>query len=621
MGNTIYSLAAQSRPNDGPCRSKLAVLVALAVLTGVLAAAPPASAGHNNCDVPDPPPICSEPTPEDTTPPETTIDSGPGGATPDHTPTFTFSSNEPADASFQCAVDGGAFAACSSPHTTATLPPGTHTFKVVASDASGNTDASPATRTFEVVARSSEVRLQGGSSPELYFSDWYDQVNSVSAWVEGADVRVQDAAALLEAGAGCSQVDSHTASCPQAGLSIMRVTLGPGNDRLDLSPGAGRSPIAWFTQIDGGGGDDELRGGSGTDWFWAEDAPDGNDVFDGGEGASDRAVYGRRTSPVRVSIGSGGNGDTATGEDDLVKDTVENAAGGQAADELYGNDQANSLVGFYYYHDPDGGDRLDGNGGDDYLGGGPGEDALLGGSGFDRFDAGSGDDRIVSNDGVAERPDCGEGEDTAILDTLDTPRSCEMVDAPANTTSPEISGAARDGELLTAARGSWSGSAPITYEYRWRRCDASGEACADIAGATTSSYRLSAADVGRTLRVKVIATNRLGSSEASSAPTAVVSARRPASTAPPTIAGSARLGRSLTGSRGRWQGTAPIGYSYRWLRCNAKGAACRPISGATRLSYRLVRADVGRRLRFRVTAKNVAGSASATSAASRRVGG
>src|SRR3712207_7397053 len=50
-----------------------------------------------------------------------------------------------------------------------------------------------------------------------------------------------------------------------------------------------------------------------------------------------------------------------------------------------------------------------------------------------------------------------------------------------------------------------SGTEPIDYAYQWRRCDAGGENCADVAGATGDSYALSAADVGATIRVQVTA--------------------------------------------------------------------------------------------------------------------
>ena len=79
----------------------------------------------------------------DTTPPDTTISAGPSGVTDDTTPTFTFESGEPG-ITFECRLDGGSFFACSSPHTTATLGDGAHTFEVRATDAAGNVDPSPA---------------------------------------------------------------------------------------------------------------------------------------------------------------------------------------------------------------------------------------------------------------------------------------------------------------------------------------------------------------------------------------------------------------------------------------------------------------------------------------------
>jgi large repetitive protein len=87
--------------------------------------------------------------PADTTPPDTTITSGPTGPTNDSTPTFAFSSSE-SGSTFQCQVDAGAWATCTSPWTTASLSDGAHSVSVRATDAPGNTDASPATRSFTV---------------------------------------------------------------------------------------------------------------------------------------------------------------------------------------------------------------------------------------------------------------------------------------------------------------------------------------------------------------------------------------------------------------------------------------------------------------------------------------
>ncbi|MGZ4651287.1 MAG: Ig-like domain-containing protein [Kineosporiaceae bacterium] len=87
--------------------------------------------------------------PADTTAPDTTISSGPSGTTADNTPTFAFSSSE-SGSTFECQLDSGAWASCTSPWTTATLADGAHSVSVRATDAAGNVDATPATRAFTV---------------------------------------------------------------------------------------------------------------------------------------------------------------------------------------------------------------------------------------------------------------------------------------------------------------------------------------------------------------------------------------------------------------------------------------------------------------------------------------
>jgi hypothetical protein len=84
---------------------------------------------------------------------------------------------------------------------------------------------------------------------------------------------------------------------------------------------------------------------------------------------------------------------------------------------------------------------------------------------------------------------------------------------------PTISGGGstpRDGERLNASPGSWRPELPdATFAYRWRRCDASGGACADVADATGRAYRLGPADVHATIRVVVAATGASGATASS----------------------------------------------------------------------------------------------------------
>jgi hypothetical protein len=86
---------------------------------------------------------------------------------------------------------------------------------------------------------------------------------------------------------------------------------------------------------------------------------------------------------------------------------------------------------------------------------------------------------------------------------------------------PTIAGTAAQGQTLTADRGRWSGG-PEQFTYQWKRCDAAGANCADIAGATAATYAVTPADAGFTLGVRAVATNPLSTLTAESPLTAVV---------------------------------------------------------------------------------------------------
>jgi Tol biopolymer transport system component len=103
--------------------------------------------------------------PEDTTPPETVIDSGPSGYVSSTSASFSFSSSKP-DSTFQCSSDGSVFATCTSPVSYSGLSQGNHTFQVIAIDALGNTDATPASHNWfvDTVAPSGTVSINGGNT-------------------------------------------------------------------------------------------------------------------------------------------------------------------------------------------------------------------------------------------------------------------------------------------------------------------------------------------------------------------------------------------------------------------------------------------------------------------------
>ena len=112
-------------------------------------------------------PLDLGPTP-DTTRPDTLIGSGPSGSVSGTSATFSFSASEPS--TFQCRLDGSAFAPCTSPTSYANLTIGSHTFQVAATDGSYNVDASPAARSWTVLPPGSN--LIGNPGFEVDTSGW-----------------------------------------------------------------------------------------------------------------------------------------------------------------------------------------------------------------------------------------------------------------------------------------------------------------------------------------------------------------------------------------------------------------------------------------------------------------
>lgn len=92
--------------------------------------------------------------------PSTSVSAGPAALANDPTPTFAFDTNE-SGSSFECSLDGGAFAPCTSPKTYGSLPDGSHNFAVRAVDGVGNTGPA-ATRSFTIDTVAPETELISG---------------------------------------------------------------------------------------------------------------------------------------------------------------------------------------------------------------------------------------------------------------------------------------------------------------------------------------------------------------------------------------------------------------------------------------------------------------------------
>ena len=111
---------------------------------------------------------------------------------------------------------------------------------------------------------------------------------------------------------------------------------------------------------------------------------------------------------------------------------------------------------------------------------------------------------------------------------------------------------------------------------------------------------MTADDVGRTVRMRVVATNSAGFEADTTPATNAVSASPLANASRPVVSGPVSFGQTLTSSDGVWEGTGPLTFTRRWQRC--AGPFCSDILGATGRTYLIARADVGRSLRVIVTA-------------------
>jgi GH25 family lysozyme M1 (1,4-beta-N-acetylmuramidase) len=76
----------------------------------------------------------------------------------------------------------------------------------------------------------------------------------------------------------------------------------------------------------------------------------------------------------------------------------------------------------------------------------------------------------------------------------------------------------------------------------------------------------------------------------------------PTVSSPPSIVGTPEAGKLLSAVPGEWDGGKPLAFTFQWRQCDAAGANCTDIAGATRETYRPRSDDVGHSIRVRVTA-------------------
>lgn len=198
---------------------------------------------------------------------------------------------------------------------------------------------------------------------------------------------------------------------------------------------------------------------------------------------------------------------------------------------------------------------------------------------------------------------------------------------PDNTAAPAApSGETEIGAKLTSADGTWDGTKPMKYAYRWYSCSNNSQtsSCDEIAGETKKTYVIDIDDLGTDdyVRSRVSAKNVVtlgaGVDETYSAPTAAITGAAPNAPAISSFANNPSLsptdslpvGTTYTLTTGNWDtgAKAPTSYAYQWERCDSGGGNCVPIAGATSSTYTSTIADTTHRLRGQVTATNGSGN-------------
>jgi hypothetical protein len=187
---------------------------------------------------------------------------------------------------------------------------------------------------------------------------------------------------------------------------------------------------------------------------------------------------------------------------------------------------------------------------------------------------------------------------------------------------PVVAGSAVQGGTVRVGSGRWRPK-PSAVVYQWARCNVELRACAAISGETGATHSIGSGDLGHAL-VAIVQARSGASSRAvfSTASAVAVAKARPApapkggGTGPslgtaPAVAVVLQQGNQLTGSVGTWSGSGTVTYTYSWYRCDAAGAHCKSLHGATKITHTESARDVGHTLGFAVHATDSSGTTTA----------
>jgi hypothetical protein len=166
---------------------------------------------------------------------------------------------------------------------------------------------------------------------------------------------------------------------------------------------------------------------------------------------------------------------------------------------------------------------------------------------------------------------------------------------PVNTNIPIVSGLPYETSIINVvSKGQWSGIEVSKLLTVWQICT-TAISCSDIPSATSPTYTAISADVGKTIRVKIIAPYSQKNVEAFSNQTPIIK-KAYINLFPPTLLSYADIGDNIDIFKGLWEGLLSSNVSYVWQRCKS-ATSCSDIPGATNNTYTPSSSDRGYSIR------------------------
>ncbi len=303
-----------------------------------------------------------------------------------------------------------------------------------------------------------------------------------------------------------------------AASGTVSITVGAGGtagyNRVGNATGSGR--MGFTSSFVAGGTTKSAKGGSGATGrsggnnLNADGTPNNSGYTGGGGAYADTSASATGNTGTGGALYKGGDGSGSGG------------GGGGGAGGAGASRSSNSNGGVGLSSDISGATVFYGGGGG---GAGYGPAAGLGGNG------GGGNGTNNSIDGNSGVNGLGGGGGGAGSNGSSTGRGghggsgvvivrYSMPTTPTNSVAPVVSGTTRTGSTLTTSDGTWTG-AP-TFLYQWQRATTSTGTYTNIGSAVNNTYVLTDSDIGKYIRVSVVATNGAGSTTALSDATAVV---------------------------------------------------------------------------------------------------